>query len=191
MGEIKLEERKYTIEEYFALVEEEAGKYEYFHGNIFALAGGSINHLRIQRNCIVLLDTMLKGTDCEVLFETMRLEIHPKEVHFYPDLMIHCDKDRLDKYAVKFPSLIIEVLSNSTEAKDRKEKFEAYLKIPTLKNYLLISQNEVKIEIFGARENGKGWTYDRFESIEDSISLPALNLNLKVSEIYADIMFDN
>jgi Uma2 family endonuclease len=119
----------------------------------------------------------------------MRVNIPAKKIYYYPDLLVTCDdRDRLTKKHKSYPCLIIEVLSNSTEAKDRGVKFADYQTIESLQEYVLINQQEQRIEVF-RRSDRKFWILETYTAGED-VELKTINLTIPISSIYEDIEFD-
>jgi Uma2 family endonuclease len=119
----------------------------------------------------------------------MRVNIPAKKIYYYPDLLVTCDdRDRLTKTHKSYPCLIIEVLSNSTEAKDRGVKFADYQTIESLQEYVLINQQEQRIEVF-RRSDRKFWILETYTAGED-VELKTINLTIPISSIYEDIEFD-
>jgi Uma2 family endonuclease len=183
-----IEIKSYSKEAYFRILEKAELWPEFYKGTIIPCEGTSKRHNRIKRNCLVRLNE----APGNLFLKSVGLFFPNENIHLFPDLLTTNDaRDEVDDYFVCYPNLILEIPSTHNEDFIRNEKFDAYLKIPSLMYLLIISQKNICVELYAKKEKAKGWTYDRFESIEDSISLPALNLNLKVLEIYADIMFDN
>ena len=139
--------RRYTVEEYFALEETSDIRHEYYHGEIFPLdtpesrAGGTKRHNLLVQNCGLALRTALRGRGCAIFAENVRVAVDENEHYNYPDVVVSCaPADKADPRTVHQPVLIIEVLSASTEARDRGWKFQQYQQLASLQHYLLISQ---------------------------------------------------
>jgi Uma2 family endonuclease len=132
--------RRYTPEEYFALEERSEVRHEYFEGEVFAMAGASKSHNLIKGNLIAGLHPNVRQRGCRLFDENVRLEVREKIYYTYPDVVVSCDPtDHRDPCLVRYPVLIVEVLSPSTAEYDCTTKFENYQKMPSLRNYLLIS----------------------------------------------------
>jgi Uma2 family endonuclease len=184
------EERRFTEEEFLAFERESDIKHEFFDGEIFAMAGGTLNHSLIATNLVVSLANGLKGR-CVVYNSDLRVKVQPTGLHTYPDVSVVCGKARLadEKNDILLnPTLNAEVLSSGTEAYDRGEKFTQYQAIASLTTYLLVSQDQPQIEQYVRRENSK-WEYTQAAGLESVLEIPALEITLKLSEIYANITF--
>ena len=156
-------------EEYLALEEKATAKHEYLDGVVYSwqgfvpesMAGGSRAHNRVIQNLVVALRTRLKGKPCEVYATDVRLHVRQRQAYFYPDIAVTCspgDSPAVAADAAEFsePCVILEVLSDSTEAFDRGEKFQAYRQIPTLEEYLLVSLRGRHIELFRRAQSWAG-----------------------------------
>lgn len=189
----EVETKTYQSPDNYLLLEESASeKHEYRKGEITALAGASLNHARIVRNVSSLLHNANSG--CEVLMNDVKLQVKniQDEAFYYPDLMVICGDVQVSdthKDIVLNPILIIEVLSASTEKRDRGIKFQDYQKIDSLKEYVLISQEEYSVEVFSRDLQGEAWIYRRYE--EYMVSLNSLKLKFSLEDIYQDIHFVN
>ena len=179
--------KNYTVEEYFAIdCENDRGeKYEYYYGEIFAMAGGTMEHNKISRNIDKVLDSQ---TGCNIFTLDMRLQIENRNDYTYPDVMLVCGEFAKGTTIATNPVLIVEVISESTEHYDRTSKFTRYQKIQSLKYYLLVSQNEVFVELY-TRNGGKQWLYESFNNMNDKVLLPDLSITLPLSDIYKKIKF--
>ena len=177
-----------SIEDYLQWEEQQEQKHEYVDGIIYAMAGASENHISITANFTAIVLSHLRGGKCKVFPSDMRVNIEAKKIYYYPDLLVTCDdRDRLTKSYKSYPCLIIEVLSNSTEAKDRGVKFANYQTIESLQEYVLISQIEPRIEVF-RRSDRKFWILQTYTAGED-LELQSINLTIPLSSIYEDIEF--
>lgn len=181
----------YTIKEYLALEETSEYKNEYYHGEIFAMSGASLNHNRIVSNVNAKLNTALFDKKCEVFSNDLRIWVKSKNLFTYPDLVVLCDPpefypDRDDTIAN--PLLIIEVLSESTKSYDRGDKFMFYRAIPSFEEYILIDQYSVHIEHFTIGSEGK-WVLTEYDNLQDILILTKINLHIPLSEIYNKVEF--
>ena len=189
MGEPNIK-HYYTFEEYFAIEEASELRYEYSRGQIFAMAGASLNHVRIAVRLSSTLLTGLKGKKCDTFMSDARLDMAMFQRYYYPDVMVSCsEQDTKNGKMVKEPSLIAEVLSESTAAKDTREKLIAYLQIPSLQYYLIISQDNIEITLYERTETG--WSVRFFTYENDVIALPKLEIQLAVKDIYEGINLGN
>ena len=185
------QKKKYTPAEYLALEEKAETKSEYWNGVIVAMSGAAIDHQQIVSNLTVLLANKLKGR-CRVFPSEMKVWIKKRDKFFYPDLTIICDapefyKKRRD--TIINPKLIIEVLSKSTASFDRAEKFLSYQTLPSLEEYILISQEKPLVEQHIKREDGN-WIYQATIGIESSVTFPSVEVTLSLDEIYDLVEFE-
>ena len=177
----------YTSEEYFEISEEAENRYEYEHGRIIAMGTTSEPHNDLVFNLTRLLKDATVGKGCKVHFETIRLEVEEAGKYYLPDVMLSCDeKDHQDFKTKRHPLLVIEVLSESSEIRDRGDKFHAYLRLPSLQYYVLVSQDKLKVELFSNMETG-GWAYNMFDRNEDLITLEKIGVKLSVADIYQEV----
>ncbi len=176
--------------EYLQWEEQEEEKHEYEDGVIYAMAGASEAHIGITTNLTVILANHLRGGDCRLFPSDMRLHIPSPKIYYYPDLLVTCDqRDRLNRNHKNYPCLIIEVLSESTEARDRGVKFAHYQTIETLREYVLVSQLEERVEVF-RRYNGRLWLLQTYTTGE-TVQLQSINLEIPIAEIYAGVALGN
>jgi Uma2 family endonuclease len=178
-----------TPEEYLALEREADRKSEFWNGEMFAKAGASEPHGLITSNLVIALGTRLRPRGCRVYANDLRLRVSPTGLYTYPDVMVLCERprfvdDRND--TVVNPILVAEVLSPSTEAYDRGEKFAHYRTLDTLREYLLVAQDRVSVELFMRQPDG-AWLLRALRGLDDVLVLPTTGCELPVSEIYAQV----
>ncbi len=177
-------------EEYLVREAEAEYKSEYRDGRVVAMSGSSPAHNTICLNMVVELRQQLKNKDCQVFGIDVRTKINAARLYTYLDILVVCGEPRFDerdKIALLNPTLIIEVLSKSTEAYDRGEKFQHYKKVDTLSEYVLVSQNEIKVEHF-TLENGF-WRHQEICSPDGILSLNAIDCRVSVPAIYEKVKF--
>lgn len=174
-----------TSKEYLEWEAAQEFKHEFYAGELFAQAGASSTHVSIALNIGTLLHTHLKGKPCRTYISDMKLRVEEVDAYFYPDLMVTCDaRDRETNMYKQYPSIITEVLSDSTAEYDRTFKFACYRTIPTLRDYLLVSQDVFLVEHYHRNEQNE-WV--RHDYTKDSVfTLSSIDLSLSVSDIYAD-----
>jgi Uma2 family endonuclease len=163
-------------------------KSEYFDGEMFAMAGGSRRHSLIASNLIRELGNRLKGRPCVVYNSDLRIKIETTGLYTYPDASVVCGASKSVTGAddtIVNPVLLAEVLSDSTEAYDRGRKSEQYRQIPSLREYLLINQNEPHIELMVRGENQ--WVLHEASGGNGRIELPSLGITLSLAEIYLNV----
>ena len=174
-----------TPEEYLAFERKATTKHEYINGQIVAMSGASFAHNFITMNVANQLYNQLTGGECRVAASDMRVKAQQTGSYFYPDVVVVCgepraEDDRLD--ILLNPTVVVEVLSRSTEAYDRGEKFEHYQQIASLQDYILISQDEVRVEHYCRQESG--WIQTEFRELEDILSLFSIGCELSLQDIY-------
>lgn len=166
-------------------------KHEYFQGEIFAMSGASIPHIEISMNISVDLATKLKGKKCRPYGSDMRMNIPENTLYTYPDLSVYCDEvETLDdnKDTAKKPTVIFEILSKSTRNYDQGEKFALYRQIPTLKEYILIDSEQIKV-ILNSKNENSSWNLTEFTSINDIFEIKSLAVDIRLVDIYEDVIF--
>lgn len=175
-----------SLEDYLALDHESLDqKYEYYYGHIYALAGGSNMHSFIAGNIYAFLHGKLKPP-CFTFTSDMKVKA-AEYACFFPDLSVSCDpRDTQQKVSMmKYPKLVIEVLSPSTEKGDRGNKFQAFQECPTVQEYVLVSQEREEIEVF--RRHNRLWVYGRYKKGED-VELTSINVTMPVEVVYTNII---
>ena len=172
-------------EDYLAAELTSEVRHEYYAGEVVAMAGASIAHNRIVGNIFGELHAHLRGKRCEALTNDMKAHIHKKEDDwfYYPDVMVNCDPAGQHQYHCDTPSVIVEVMSLSTERIDRREKRMAYEKIPALHTYILVSQERREVTIH--RRIGEDWTTERLPEGGDALHIPELEFTMPLDAIYA------
>lgn len=142
-------------EEYLLWETNQLEKHEYVAGEVFAMGGASRRHVTISLNLSVALDEALTGTPCRAYMADMKIEVAAKRSYFYPDVFVTCNPDdHRAEQTMSHPVLVAEVLSPSTAAYDRGDKFIAYRSLPTLKEYLLIDPDHQQLELFRKGADG-------------------------------------
>lgn len=182
----------YTPAEYFALEDQAELKSEYHDGEIIPMAGGTFNHNEIITN-IGQIKSSLRSKGYRLYSSDVKLWIPKYRKATYPDVMvIEGEPVRHDNRTDTLlnPRLIIEVLSKSTEDYDRVDKFKFYRSIPDLQEYLLISQYELDIQHYTKAEGGF-WIYRTYETLEETITLTAIDTNISVASIYEGIKVED
>ena len=179
--------RELTIDEYLLKEAKSEVKHEYVNGLIYAMVGASRKHNLLAGAVYTALRSHLKGSGCRVYVSDMKLHIKStdSERFYYPDVMVSCDSSPPSEYYENNPVLLVEVLSVNTESKDRLEKLAAYMAIPSLKEYLLISQDNALVDVY--RRVGNNWIFNSYEDGE-TILPDSVNLELPVRDIYEDII---
>lgn len=179
-----------TPEEYLALERASSERSEYYAGEMFAMTGSSRRHNLIVANLVGELRRQLKSRPCELYANDMRVKISPSGLYTYPDVVVVCGAPALeDEYldTLLNPTLVVEVLSPSTESYDRGKKFEHYRAIDSLTEYLLVSQDEPRIEQF-LRQDSRHWTFTAAKGLDERIALPSIQCELQLAEVYDKVL---
>jgi Uma2 family endonuclease len=186
-----------TPEEYLELEENSPVKHEYIDGYIYAMAGALEGHVTIAGNLFTLLRNHVRGSGCRVYISDMKARIESLNRFFYPDIMVTCDSEALLQAVrrdqetpgyKRFPCLIIEVLSDSTEGFDRGDKFADYQTIETLQAYILINTKKPRVECFRRNEDGL-WVLQSYVGEETSFQLQSINFAGTMTQLYEDVDF--
>ena len=186
MGQAEPTVRQYTVAEYMALEERSGVRHEFFEGEVFAMAGGTAAHNTLVLNCAFALRTGLRGKSCRVFTENVQLAVEAGRYYNYPDVQVTCSPaDLLAERTMKLPVLLIEVLSKSTETRDRSWKFNQYKALPSLRHYLLVSQATCLVEWYRREESGV-WSFTPLALFTDEINIAELELTLRLLDIYED-----
>jgi Uma2 family endonuclease len=179
-------QKHYTPEEYLALERRAECKSEYYAGEIFAMAGASRWHNLIVTNVLRELSLQLKGCPCTTYPSDMRVKVSPIGLYTYPDVTVVCGEAQFEdnqQDTLLNPTLIVEVLSESTEAYDRGGKFAHYRKLPSLMEYILITQTKPHIEQY-VRQPDNRWLLAEADSLSDAVHLPSIDCHLALAEVY-------
>lgn len=181
---------RYTVEEYLAYDREAEVKHEYFDGRIEMMAGGKPTHSLIASNVGGELRAALRGSSCRTYNADLRVQSFGRHF-YYPDVTVVCGD--LEYYegaddVVTNASLIVEVLSPSTERNDRVVKWMRYQKMPTLRHYLLVWQSEPQVEHFYRGDDGE-WRYESVVGLDATLQLRSLNVSLRLADLYEGVTF--
>jgi Uma2 family endonuclease len=182
-----------TIKEYLDAEEKSVERHEYHDGYIHQMQGGTFNHSRISANLIAGIHTALRGTPCFVLESNMKLRVERANKYCYPDAMIVCGQPLFDTHdtrqtTILNPRVIVEVLSDSTEAYDRGEKFRDYMLVDSLEEYVLVSTNVARVESLLRQPDGT-WSFQHAVERESAFEMRSLKISLKLVDLYEGITF--
>ena len=164
-------------------------KSEYLAGQVRAMAGASQRHNTVTLNIASELRQLLRGRDCRAFAIDMRVKVAEAEAYFYPDAVIVCGQPQFEdeqEDTLLNPAVVIEVLSPSTEAFDRGDKFAAYQHIPTLREYLLVAQDRIHVEHF-IRQHGGEWQQAEYTDLAQKVHLFSVELELPIELIYEGV----
>ena len=177
-------------EEYLTGEEQSQIKHEYIDGQVYAMSGGSDAHNTITLNLASALKTHLRGGHCRTFAADMKTRIQLINRYYYPDVMVTCDgRDRPMTHYKSHPCLMVEVLSDSTEAFDRGDKFADYQHIETLQEYVLINQKRSRVDCF--RRNAEGlWVLHPYNA-NDNVYLASIAFHIDMNALYEDVTFSD
>lgn len=166
-------------------------RHDFYHGELFAMAGATANHHQICQNFNEALRNRFKPDGCFISLEGVRLQLEEEKFYLYPDVFLTCDElDKKNNLFKKFPSIIFEVISDSTLAYDKEVKLKYYKRIKSLNYYVLVSQKEIRVELYSRIEDSQIWKYQTFETPIEIIEFDRLGFTLSVSAIYDGISFE-
>lgn len=185
-----------TPQEYLAWEELQPLKYEYIDGEVFPMTGGILPHNSIAINFTTALKNHLRGSGCKVQMVGAKVGISPSGPFYYPDVMVTYDQsDRTARKIIYHPTLIIEILSPSTEAFDRGRKFGNYRRIDSLKEYVLIDADRISVECYRRNQQGT-WELSPYipeetgtNGIEMEVQLQSVDFHCPISLVYEDVVF--
>lgn len=185
------QEKFITEQEYLDAERVSLDKHEYYKGEIFAMSGASISHNEISANTIYELKRKLKGKTCRPYSSDLRIHIPSNSLYTYPDLSIICGEpettnDNFD--TVTNPTVIIEILSKSTKNYDLGQKFELYRQIKTLKEYILIDSESIKVLKY-VKNDDNTWLLSEKNQINDILKIDAVDIEINLSDIYDSLTF--
>ena len=178
-----------TPEQYLAAERAGDQKHEYYQGEVFAMVGASFEHVGIAANLLATLHGQLQGGPCRVFQSDLRVKVSRTGLYTYPDVGVVCDRPQFDddrNDTLLNPRVIIEVLSPSTENYDRGKKFAHYRTVESLAEYLLISQDQPRVEQYVCQPN-RDWLLHEATEPDETIHLPSIDCDLKLSDVYASI----
>jgi Uma2 family endonuclease len=179
---------KMTIAEYLEWESRQEVRHEYVNGEVYAMTGGTIPHNDIALNLYTALRPHLRSRGCRINVSDVKVEVSPTSPYYYPDIIVSCDpRDLNARKFIQSPKLIVEVLSPSTEAKDRGEKFTYYQTMPSLQEYVLISSEKIAVECY-RRGEGRMWLYYPYRA-GDVISLSSVEFECPIALLYEGVLF--
>lgn len=186
-----LKERYVTAVEYLAMDRDSEERLELEDGVLIPVEAVTRAHSTVVMNVSGQLHARLRGKPCEVHPNALRVMPSKGQRYYYPDVVVACGEPQFEDRrgdTLLDATVIFEVLSKSTELRDRKIKFESYQALPSLQQYLLVDQYRPHIEVYDRNENGT-WTYSVLKGIEAELSLPRIGCSLPLSEIYERVIF--
>jgi len=172
-----------TVEDYLAAEQHSDIRHEYIAGSVYAMAGASDRHNLISGNIYAPLHSHLRAKTCRVFMSDVKLRAQAsgENIFYYPDLMVVCDSRDSDRFFKRFPKVLIEVLSETTERTDRGEKFLTYRQLDSLEEYALVGQDRMEITVF---RRANGWKAELIARPEDVLHLGSLEFSLAMPAVY-------
>ncbi len=180
-----------TPEEYLTLERQAETKSEYWNGEMYAMAGASETHILIVTNLVISLGPQAKGRPCKIYSNDMRVKVQATGLYTYPDVVVVCGNAHLeDRHndTLLNPTVLIEVLSPSTETYDRGAKFEFYRKLASLSDYLLVAQDRPFVEHYMRQPDGR-WVLNEYEGLDAIIHIASIGCELRLADIYDKVEF--
>ncbi len=181
-------EKLFTVDEYIEFEENSDIRHEFHDGHLYPIEATSAAHNEVKQNVVALIRPVFRKQGCKVFDENIKLQIVENGKYVYPDIMLTChEDDKKATYLMKYPSLIVEILSKSTADYDKGSKFDYYQTLPSIQYYLLIESRWQKIELYSRTDKKNFWTYQRFSEPSEIIEFPKLNFQLTFEDIYQDL----
>ena len=187
---VAIQERfpRFTPAEYLDWEEQQEFRHEYIDGEAYAMSGGTVNHGRISANCILLIGSHLRGSSCLVQTSDVKVSIQESRDYVYPDVSVTChEQDRTATKFISHPCLIVEVLSPSTAAYDRGDKFTMYRRSPSLQDYMMVDANKIAIDMYHKNDLGR-WEIVNYRT-GDMVELASIDLIFPIERIFEGIIF--
>ena len=172
--------------DYLRVEEASREKHEYVAGRLFAMAGASLNHNKLIKNLVKLLDDECQSSGCDLFFNDVKLKIESLHTFYYPDVLITCESQPGDAVFITSPCVAIEVLSKSTELTDRREKLLAYRTIETLEQYILVNQMKVEVESY-IKDAAGNWKVDSCDQSKIMVRIKEHTIQVNVSDLYRGV----
>jgi Uma2 family endonuclease len=175
-----------TVEEYLAGEQRSEVRHEYLGGVVYAMAGASAEHNTISLNLAAALKGHLRGRPCHTFMADVkvRLTVANDDIFYYPDVMVACDPRDTDRFFKRFPKVLVEVLSDTTERTDRREKFLSYTQIETLEEYILVAQDRMEVTLY---RRANQWRPERLTQTGQRLQLASLDFALPLDTIYEGV----
>lgn len=180
---------KLTPAAYLDWEEQQPVRHEYINGEVYAMAGGSVNHGQLAANFTILLGNHLRGSGCRLLSSDVKVETKGFKNYVYPDVSVTCDEaDRTATQFISAPCLVAEVLSPTTEAYDRGDKFKLYRRSSSLRDYVLISTDKMEIDLYRLTDDGR-WEIVSYGA-GDAVALNSVGLTFPIEQMFEGIVFE-
>ncbi len=183
IGTLDITERQFTVEEWLEFEKQAEVRHEYYYGKLIPMPGEAKKANRISKTLVKLMDDHLLEQGYEAFYLDVKAEVLPNGIYRYPDMVVAPISDNEHEYIVKQPIMLVEVASEDSSYRDRVKKRKEYFKIPSLRYYLIISQDDVWIELHIKLDDGN-WTTRYYTEPEDVVELEKFKLKLDVAAIY-------
>jgi Uma2 family endonuclease len=184
----KIEEKIYTVEEYFELEKHSDIRHEFYYGKLITMPGESVKANIIAGNIDFQIKLSLKSKGYVVIRHDVRTIVKERKIYRYPDIAVIRLDQITDTHALRQPEMLVEVTSINSTSTDHNEKLKEYTALDNVKYYMIVSQDEMLVEVY-TRNNGRGWQYDIYSDENEEIPLTLLNMSLKLKDIYESIVF--
>ena len=180
------EQLRFSAEDYLVWEDTQTEKHEFIAGEVFARTGTRQDHVVVSGNIFAALKQLIRGTSCLPYISDLKLRVEAADAFFYPDVMVSCHAEDLkNQRFIQHPTLIVEVLSDSTASFDRGGKFAAYRKLDSLKEYLIVDIDARQVKCFRRMASNNWLLHDYFDN--EDCELTSLNISLPMAEIFEDI----
>src|SRR5574341_1227638 len=187
-----LPKHKWTPESYLEFERASETKHEYLDGEVYEMVGGTENHNLITANTLATLHAQLRNRPCRIYPSDMRIKVSPTGLYTYPDLSVVCGEARFEdetRDTLLNPTIVVEVLSPSTERYDRGKKFLHYRTLESLQSYVLVAQDSYHVEHY-ARQPDNTWLLRDVTGLDSVLELPVIGCTLALADVYEKVTFD-
>jgi Uma2 family endonuclease len=177
----------FSVEEYLRLEENSEVRHEYFHGSLFAMSGASLRHDRIATNLLAAFHGHVRGGSCVAHSSDVKLSLSISDLNifYYPDVMVSCTREGEERNYIRNPRLVIEVLSPSTSMIDRREKLMTYKQIPTVEEYMVLSQDTYEVV---AHRRADKWVPQVIKGADAIVEFRSIGLSLPLTQVYEGLL---
>jgi Uma2 family endonuclease len=178
----------FTVEEYLHLETSSETRHEFYKNELFPIEATTRKHNEIVQNLLFEMRPFFRAKGCSVFTETLKVEAIKDVYYPYPDLVLTCDPDDTNPQIITSPILIVEVQSSSTYRHDHAFKWSNYRKMPSLRYYVMIAQDEISVELYSRKSNTSLWSYQEFTSLDDILHFELLDFQLDIKIIYDSVL---
>ncbi len=175
----------YSVEEYFEFEKNSELRHEFYYGKLIEMPGEAKKANRIAKNILLKWNDALDAQGFEIFTHDVKAEVKQSKIFRYPDLVVAPESDDADEYIIKKPVIIAEIASEDSWKRDTRAKLKEYTALPTLKYYLIVSQEEVFVQLYKRKDND--WTFEVFEELDEVIEIAEFQLKMPLSELYKKV----